>query len=622
MNILNSLKKVAFVLPLLVLFFAVSCANDDDATAQNFNIAQLEGRIAEAEDLIATSVEGINAGDYQPGSKDALQDVVNWIYKRIESSKSQADIDDAVIKLNAAIDKFKGSTVSVAVPWIQHGNGSGIKLSDNLKQVLFGASTIELQVYIVDLNAFSGTGLNNLLSSEALPNNGMTARYFGDGSLQLVAGTASGWVVAGADPGTLKSGEWLDIAYTNSGSGQKFYVNGTLVATIDGTPAATDVPYIIGNGPTWVDRSSNVVVKEVKVWNSELDQGTILANIGASVDGTESGLEAYFPLGSNLGSSFSDVVGNSTATLEGAVEWVSEPPVIVLNYDNINAAIQELTDFRATVVEGDMDGDYPIGTLDYIDSLLEGANGVLESETRQTALDDAAVNLSAQIDLINANLVGPAEGIYIDSEDPNAVGFRMTPNYTPTGDYTYEFDLKIKTLELPTFGWGDIFGNNTLGLRLNGYQELSEENLLNAGGGWNFTYIEAIANYTGPTYPALTIKSGTWQHIAIVHDDTARTTAIYVDGEMVSLQEDIGVPLNSVWGETWIGNAFGAKINGYVKDFRRWDEVRSVGQLDADIDGTEPNLQTYFPLDRVKGIQFSDETGNYNGEMRGIVWNN
>ncbi len=622
MKILNNLKKVAFVLPLIVVFFTVSCANDDDATVQNFNIAQLEARIAEAENLIATSVEGINAGDFQPGSKDALQDVVNWIYKRIESSKSQADIDDAVVKLNAAIDKFLTSTVSVALPWIQHGVGAGIELSDNIKQIVFGVSTIEAQIYIVDLNAFSGTGLNNLLSSEALPNNGMTARYFGDGSLQLVAGTASGWVVAGAGPGTLKSGEWLDIAYTNSGSGQKFYVNGALVTTIDGIPAATDVPFLIGNGPTWTDRSSNVLVREFKVWNQELDQATIQGNLGSSVDGTESGLEAYFPFGSDLGSSFSDIVGNSTATLNGSVEWVSEPPIIVLNYDNINAAIQELLDFRATVVEGDMDGDYPVGTIDYIDSLLTGASDVVANETRQSALDDAAAALSAQIDLINANLVGPADGIYIDSEDPNAVGFRMTPNYTPTGDYTYEFDLKIKTLELPTFGWGDIFGNNTLGLRLNGYQELSEENLLNAGGGWNFTYIEAIANYTGPTYPALTIKSGTWQHIAIVHDDTARTTAIYVDGEMVSQQEDIGVPLNSVWGETWIGNAFGAKINGYVKDFRRWDEVRSVGQLDADIDGTEPNLQTYFPLDRVKGIQFSDETGNYNGEMRGIVWNN
>ncbi|TWO34689.1 LamG domain-containing protein [Seonamhaeicola sediminis] len=620
MKIINNLKKIGVLIPLVMVFFTVSCG-DDDAPTQSFDIAQLQSRIAEAENLIATGVEGINAGDYQPGSKDALQDVVNWIYKRIESSKSQADIDDAVIKLNAAIDKFLVSVVSEAFPWIQHGVGSSIEFSANVKQAMYQPSTLEMEIYIVDLNQAGYS--NNLISTEDEPSRGMTARYFGTGEIELVAGTTEGWPVSPRSPaGTLKSGEWMNVAYTNSGTEQNLYINGQLVATLAGVPEVTDVPWVLGNSPTFTDRSCNTLFKEVKVWNSVFDQSTIQSNIGATVDGTESGLVAYFPFSSNLGTSFSDVVGNSTATLKGNFEWVAEPPIIVLDYTNLNAAIQELTDFRATVVEGDMDGDYPVGTLDYIDSLLEGANDVLANETRQTALDDTADALGDAITLINANLVGPADGVYVDSQDPSAVGLRITPNYTPQGDYTYEFYVKLQTLNLTTNPpIGDIMGNGTVGFRVNGYAELTEENVLNSGGGWNWTAIEGVG-YIGPMYPAGTMKSGTWQHVAIVHDNTALTTAIYVDGEMVGESTDIGAPQVSGWGEIWLGNSFGFKMNGSIKDFRIWDEVRSPAQLGADIDGSEPNLQIYFPLDRVKGIQFADETGDYSGEMRGIVWNN
>lgn len=619
MEILNNFKKIAIVLPLVLVFFTISCDNDDDAMA-SFDIAQLEASIAEAEDLIANSIEGTNAGDFQPGAKQSLQDVLNWIFKRIESSKGQDDINDALVKLNAAIDKFKVSIVEVALPWIRQEVGASISLSDNLNGLLgAGNFTLQGQFYIVNLNQAGFS--NNVFATLDGPARGFSVRYFGDGSAQIVNGDGASFGVSQMPAGTFKSGEWLDIALTSSGKSLlTLYINGEVVSTLDKNFEQSSLPFWIGNTPAFPDRVANLLVRKFSIWDTALDQASIQANSDEDLDGTENNLEAYFPFGSDLGSSFVDTTGNYTATLNGNVTWESDVPVIVINYDNINAAIQELTDFRATVTEGNMDGDYPLGTIDYIDSLLSGADDVIANETRQTAIDETADSLRNAINIINENLVAPADGVYIDSENPSAVGFRTTPNYTPTGDYTYELDLKMKTLLLPS-GFGDIFGNNTLGLRVNGYTELTEENLLNAGGGWNFTFIEEIGNYSGPMFPPLSIKSGVWQHIAIVHDDTAKTTAIYVDGEMVAMQEDIGVPLESVWAETWLGNAFGVKINGYIKDFRRWDEVRSVSQLDVDIDGSEPNLRTYFPLDRVKGIQFSDETGNYTGEMRGIIWN-
>ncbi len=602
----------------MALFVVVSC--DDDDPIGLFNQASLDTLLAEAQNLIENSVEGINAGDYQPGSKDALRSVVTWVNWAIANATEQGDLDDAADKLAFQIEKFKTSTVAVAMPWIQQENDTWIKVSDNIKPKLDGAFTIEIECYIVDLNQKGWS--NNLFSAEQPgPDSGFGVRYFGDGKIQIVVGN-NGWKDTGDQAiGVMKSGEWMKIAFTNTGSHQILYVNGTPVASQDQNHLlAPNVPFVIGNSPTWSDRVCNTLVREFRLWTEVLDESTIQANMSKTFDGTESGLECYFPLTANLGSEFDDLTGNYTATIEGKIEWVAEPPVIILDYTNLNTAIQEITDFKAAIVEGENDGDYPVGTLAFIDELIANANDKLENETRQAALDDFASSISDKIKLINSMLVGDANGVFIDRNDPDAIGLRITPNYTPQGDYTVEFDVKVKSL----FGYssGEFFNNGNYGVWVYGYQELTEENILNSGGLYHFVHdTRGEAWWKGPKSDPLTMKSGKWQHIALVHDEAALTTKIFVDGEMVSEFEEIGHPENSGWGEMWLGNGWG-KMDGYIKDFRLWDIVKNPSELNATIDGTEEGLNAYFPLDRVKGVQFSDETGNYKGEMRGIKWNN
>ncbi|WP_321298419.1 hypothetical protein [Marinifilum fragile] len=62
-------------------------------------------------------------------------------------------------------------------------------------------------------------------------------------------------------------------------------------------------------------------------------------------------------------------------------------------------------------------------------------------------------------------------------------------------------------------------------------------------------------------------------------------------------------------------------MDGYIKDFRLWDVARDAADLDSEITGTETGLNVYLPLNRVKGVKFTDETGNYKAHMRGISWN-
>lgn len=617
MNI--KLYKSALFTGILTIFMAISfVACDDDESLGGFTSASLDDLITEAESLIATSEEGINAGDYQPGSIDELQGSVTWVYWTLDNAEASSDLDKAAVKLEAAINQFKTSTVAVAMPWIQQESDTYIQISDNIKTTLDGAWTIEIKCYIVNLATLGYS--NNLFSAEQSgPDSGFGVRYFSDGKIQVVVGN-NNWVDTGdqAPAGTMKSGEWMDVTMTNDGSHQELYINGAKVAENDNTHLlAADVPFVIGNSPMWTDRVCNTIVKDFRVWNSVLEASTIEANRTTTFIGTESGLECYFPFGSNLGSSFSDNTGNCTATIQGNVTWVSEPPVIVLNTDALAIAIQEITDFKATVTEGEEDGDYPIGTLDYIDELIASATETLNDDgASQSSLDDSAASLTASISLINSMLVGDTDGVAILRSDDDAVGLRITPNYTPQGDYTVEFNVKVESLF--GYGTGEFFNNGNYGIWVYGYEELSEENVLASGGLWNFT--NAGSGWQGPKTDALVMKTQEWQHVAIVHDNTALTTTMYVDGVAKAVQEDIGAPEVSGWGEMWLGNGWG-KMDGYMKDFRLWDVARDASDLDAEITGTEEGLNVYLPLDRVSGVKFSDKTGNYAAEMRGIEWN-
>lgn len=610
-----NIKSWSFLAAFLMVFTFAAC-DDDDNKGGNFNTASIETLITEAETLIETTEEGINAGDQKPGSKAELQSVIDWVRWKMENADSQDDISDAAVKLQRYIDIFKANIVAVAMPWIQQENETWIQISDNIKPIFKESFTIETQIYVVDLNQ-KGYSNNIFATEQDGPDSGFVIRYFNDGVIHLNVGTADGWRDVKTDPGVMKSGEWMQIAFVNEITSQKLYVNGVEVLSQTQTylPGA-DKSFVIGNGPTWTDRVVNAVVKDVRVWKGARTDSEIADNKTATLTGTEANLEMFLPLSADLGSEFKDVTGNYTAKFQGKIEWVAEPPVIVLDKTKLEAAIVEITEFKAEVVEGDQDDDYPVGTIAYIDELIADANEALAREGRQTALDEKAEGLQSAIKLINSMLVADTDGILVDRDVPSAIGLRITPNYTPQGDYTVEFNVKVKSLF--GYGTGEFFNNGEYGVWVYGYDELTEENVLKSGGLWNFT--NAGNGWQGPKTDPLVMKTGEWQHVALVHDDTARTTKIFVDGVEKAVFEDIGAPNVSGWGEMWLGNGWG-KMDGYIKDFRLWDVARDAADLDSEITGTETGLNVYLPLNRVKGVKFTDETGNYKAHMRGISWN-
>lgn len=620
-----NIKLWSYLAAFLMIFAFAAC--DDDDSVGIFETVSLDALIVEAENLIATSVEGTSPGDFKPGTIAELEEVLVWVEWQIANAESQDDIANAALRLQKYIDKFKTNTVQLAIPIFNNTSGSWIQISENIKSVLVDNFTIEIEAYYV------GPGWIETIFSAGEAHIGTTygfnLRSFGD-RFDMVIGTGeNSWKEAYYPNGEgLKLGEWVHYALTKSGSEWKVYMDGVEVISVTDGPTEThftaDVPFTLGETAAWPGRAYNGMLKDFRVWSQVRTSEQLIANKDEKLEGTEEGLEVYFPLDADLGTNFKDNTGNYTAKFVGnSVIWAPDgiPPIIELDYTNLDAAIAEATTLKENVVEGENDGDYPVGTKDYLQSLIDDGAELKEEAEKQDQVDGMASSINDKLKLVKKFLVADAEGVYVDREDPNAVGLRITPNYTPQGDYTVEFDVKLKTLFMESGNSGEIFGNGHFGLRVYGYNEYTEADILNSGGLWNFTYSDPAVGYAGPTAPDLTMKSEVWQHVAIVHDEAAKTTTIFIDGEEVGTDSDISYPVESGWGEIWLGNSWGAKMNGSIKDFRIWDVVRDTADLNADIDGTEAGLHLYFPLDKVAGVKFDAVTGDYEAEMRGIDWN-
>lgn len=629
MKIFKQLRNKSLGWATLVLFIllAVSCKKDE--TYGPFDNTTLDATILEAQQLADNSVEGTNPGDFKPGSIKTLQEVIDWAIWQKENAKEQEDIADAVTRLNEYIAKFNGSIVKLAIPWIHQEPGTYIEIADNtagsgvagrMKEITKQPFTIEAKFYIVDLKqrGYSNNLFASVMGEGGANDRGFDIRYFSDGVVHINVGGGTGWKTVESAPGTIKAGQWMHISYVNNITSHKLFVDGVEVLSSNDTYADADASYpvTVGNTSTWNDRTINGMVHDIRIWTEARSAAMINETLN-EVSGDESNLEIYLPLNSDLGNEVASTNNRFMAKMTGNITWEIDgtPPVIVLDYTKINAAKANVVAY-GNVTEGTNNGDYPVGTNAYLQSLIAQANDVIATANRQDQLDDKADDINENLALVELYRVDDADGVFVDLNDPNAVGLRITPNYTPQGDYTVEFQVKVKTLF--GYGTGEFFNNGNFGVWVYGYQNLTEEEILKSGGLWNFT--DAGSGWQGPKTSPLVITPGIWQHVAIVHNNTARTTTLFVDGIPRAVQEDIGTPNVSGWGEIWLGNGWG-KMYGSIKNFRMWNETRSVQELNGNISGSETNLEIYLPLDRVAGVSFSDVTGDYNAELRGIKWN-
>ncbi|HUX54974.1 MAG TPA: S8 family serine peptidase [Williamwhitmania sp.] len=124
--------------------------------------------------------------------------------------------------------------------------------------------------------------------------------YYGTNSFVLSVTKSSGsftWYV----PNGVKKNTWQHLALTvTSGNVYTLYIDGVAQtwSVYSGTAGATktnaNYPICIGNRPSDLIRSASGNIDEVRVWNSSLNQPTIVANMMTDYPANTAGLVAYY----------------------------------------------------------------------------------------------------------------------------------------------------------------------------------------------------------------------------------------------------------------------------------------------------------------------------------------
>ncbi len=105
---------IALISGSMVTFYACSDDDDDDIIVDK---TELGAKIQEAEDLIENTTEGTAEGQYQIGSQEILQEVIDLakaVYQDDEAT--QVEVDNATVNLSQAIDDYLDKEVVPIAP--------------------------------------------------------------------------------------------------------------------------------------------------------------------------------------------------------------------------------------------------------------------------------------------------------------------------------------------------------------------------------------------------------------------------------------------------------------------------------------------------------------------------
>lgn len=119
--------------------------------------------------------------------------------------------------------------------------------------------------------------------------------------------------------------QWQHIAAVNNGGTRTLYLNG-VEKTLSGTALSVQVngdPINIGRD--FSSRYFNGEIDEVRIWNTARTATEIADNMNNGLDGTESGLVAYYTMDEGSGTTLTDKTNNNNdGTINGGATW--EPP--------------------------------------------------------------------------------------------------------------------------------------------------------------------------------------------------------------------------------------------------------------------------------------------------------
>ncbi len=294
------------ILIILTLSFTMGFTHcsDDDSFA---SVGELKGIIEKAEQLLNTTEEGLNEGDFAPGSQRTLRTKIQWAQLILDTAESDDAIRTAIETLETDIEFYKNNTVKPGYPFYDKASEFMLGPVKEYSEMIDGF-TIQLRVKMADME------WNNLMCAE--DGTGGIIMRRGSGNILQAYVHNGGWV-GGNVSYAFEADVWYDMAMTFDGQTTKFYVDGVERMSVSGSRSnlnvLPDTKLKIGIHPTYGGRWFSGNVHKVSLWDYPKTQAEIEVDRTIDFAGTETGLLAYWPMNLNIGSTILDKTGNHTA---------------------------------------------------------------------------------------------------------------------------------------------------------------------------------------------------------------------------------------------------------------------------------------------------------------------
>lgn len=382
----------------------------------------------------------------------------------------------------------------------------------------------------------------------------------------LISNGSSNGIVSGST--VLSSGTWYHAVFVWDGSNLKLYLNGKLEATTSQTfNAQTSTnPLEIGraNDPSPIYFKGTI--DEPKIYNYALTSDEVKTeyNRGSSLVLGAAGTNSSYQ--SQAANQEYCIPGDSTSCAAPVGEWKFEERTGTSAYDTSGNG------FTGTLGGDGAGTDLPTWKPGKIGGALsfDGSDDFVQVTDNNT------------LDLTSTSLTLEAW---------------VKPNNLPTSGNLMSILEKYLSTD-PWGGWDFRLYNNS------GTQQL------------DFTYYDTTTTNRTTTYTG-SLSTTQWSHIVAVHNASADTDTIYLNGAQVAQNTGRTLEIKGSTKDFTIGN-FGTLsryFNGKIDQVRIFNYARSAAQIAWDYNRGKP--VGHWKMDECQGTTINDSSGNSN---RG-TWN-
>jgi len=507
------------------------------------------------------------------------------------------------------------------------GTDDVIALGNPAQLQITGDMTIEMWVYPTDFSerrnpyakAYGGEGTITQEKS------GVLSYYYGTN------GGNGGSYQAFSSSAHVALNEWNHIAIVRDLANMKlyWYINGNLTSQRDADYAAatsgTNIAYI-GNGYT---SSYMGNIDEVRIWNTTRTQAQIQANKDICMQGTETGLVAYYKFndGPNEGT-LTDLTSNgldgTLTNMDVANDWViSDNDYYCSSCESSRTAVVATIDNGAGA---DIGADVTLGcqtTSVTIDAGVHSSYLWSTGATTQTISTSTKGKYWVEVDngagcsdkdTMKVDEAGGSDNCLTFDGDDDNVNLGNSSELRITGNMTIEMWLYPTDFSVRRNPYAKAYG---------GEGTITQET------SGTLSYYYGTSGGNGGSYQSfssggLTINQ--WNHIAIVRDLTNMKLYWYINGVLSRQGNANYASATSGGNDALIGKGYVDNFEGQIEEFRMWKVARTQTQIRDNIckklHGLENGLVAYYRFDEGSGSTLHDLSNNsIDGTIsNGPVW--